>query len=175
MGDEIPRVLLLGNPLLRKISDEVNEFNSSSQQNDFATLHNVLLRFREEHGFGRGIAAPQLGMLKRVVALNLNGQQTTMVNPQIIWSSPEEFSLWDDCMCFPDLLVRVKRKSSISLKFQNPDGSFATWEKLDPARSELLQHELDHLDGVLAIDRAIDKESVSYRVNVQATDPQSGN
>jgi peptide deformylase len=167
MTEEQAKILLLGNPLLRKISDCVEEFTSKPLIRDLESLHNVLIRFREEHGFGRGMAAPQLGILKRVVALNLNGRQTTMINPEIIWSSPEEFSLWDDCMCFPDLLVRVKRNSSITVQYQDEAGKSCTWDKLDPATSELLQHEIDHLNGILAIDRAIDKESISYRINVE--------
>ncbi|HNB25171.1 MAG TPA: peptide deformylase, partial [Candidatus Melainabacteria bacterium] len=114
----------------------------------------------------RGVAAPQLGIMRRMIALNLNGRQTTMLNPEITWKSPEEFSLWDDCMCFPDLLVRLKRNSSITVKFQDESGNICIWEKLDPARSELLQHEIDHLNGVLAIDRALDKDSISYKSNV---------
>lgn len=167
MTEELPKVLLLGNPLLRQISKTVEQFEPRLLVGDTQNLHNVLLRFREEHGFGRGIAAPQLGILKRVIALNLSGTQTTMFNPEIIWKSPEEFTLWDDCMCFPDLLVRVKRFSSISVRYQDELGRPHTWDKLDSKTSELLQHELDHLDGILAIDRALDKESISYRSNVQ--------
>lgn len=167
MSEDLPKVLTLGNPILRQISREIDQAQVRLLEKDARDLHNVLLRFREEHGFGRGIAAPQLGNLKRMIALNLNGKQTTMLNPEIIWQSPEEFVLWDDCMCFPDILVRVKRFSSISVRFQDELGQLCTWEKLEPATSELLQHELDHLDGILAIDRAIDKESISYKANVQ--------
>ena len=167
MTDDLPKVLTLGNPILRQISKEIGPPQFRLLERDSRDLHNVLLRFREEHGFGRGIAAPQLGNLKRMIALNLNGKQTTMLNPEIIWQSPEEFSLWDDCMCFPDILVRVKRFSSITVQFQDELGNICTWEKLDPAISELLQHEIDHLNGILAIDRAIDKESISYKDNVQ--------
>lgn len=170
MMGELPKVLTLGNPKLREISKPVAEFKAPPLVTDARALHNVLLKFREEHGFGRGIAAPQLGIMKRMIALNLNGKQTTMLNPEVIWNSPEEFSLWDDCMCFPDLLVRLKRNSSITVQFQDESGSTCTWEKLDPATSELLQHEIDHLNGVLAIDRAIDKESISYKANVSDRD-----
>lgn len=168
-------VLLLGNPLLRNVSDQVTEFSGKILSADADALHGVLLRFREEHGFGCGIAAPQLGILKRIVALNLNGSQTTMVNPEIIWSSPEEITLWDDCMCFPDLLVRLRRKASISVKFQDEFGHDCNWDNLAPDLSELLQHEIDHLNGILAIDRAIDKEAISYRVNISPKEKQFAN
>jgi peptide deformylase len=167
MNTKHPEILLLGNPLLRKVSETVQEFGSKLLAAEAESLHGVLLRFREEHGFGRGIAAPQLGILKRILALNLNGKRTTMVNPEITWSSPEEFTLWDDCMSFPDLLVRVKRNISISVRFQDETGLALTWEKMDPSTSELLQHEIDHLNGILAVDRAIDRDSISYRANIK--------
>ena len=71
-------------------------------------------------------------------------------------------------MCFPDLLVRVRRHRSVTLAFQDEAGAPGLWERLDPAASELLQHELDHLDGVLAIDRALDARSIIYRAAFEA-------
>jgi peptide deformylase len=71
--------------------------------------------------------------------------------------------MWDDCMSFPNLLVRLERYKSISLRFQDEKGEFQEWSNLDVATSELLQHEIDHLDGILAVDRAIDKDSVILR------------
>ncbi len=165
MTDKDPAILLLGNPTLRKISAQVSDPTDRKMLTEAAGVHTKLLSFRSEHGFGRGMAAPQLGILKRIVALNLDGKQCTMINPEITWSSPEEFSLWDDCMCFPELLVRVKRNSSVSVQFQDETGKVIVWDKLDPALSELLQHEIDHLNGILAIDRAIDQTSISYRSN----------
>jgi peptide deformylase len=66
-------------------------------------------------------------------------------------------------MSFPNLLVRLERYKSISLRFQDEKGEFQEWSNLDVATSELLQHEIDHLDGILAVDRAIDKDSVILR------------
>ncbi|KAF0707168.1 hypothetical protein AaE_013739 [Aphanomyces astaci] len=61
------------------------------------------------------------------------------------------FSMWDDCMCFPDLLVRVSRHASISLGYLNHHGQIVHEDALPQAESELFQHELDHLDGILAV------------------------
>jgi peptide deformylase len=63
-------------------------------------------------------------------------------------------------MCFPDLLVRVKRNRSISISYLDASGEPRAWEHLGQAESELLQHELDHLDGVLATDLALDARSI---------------
>ena len=75
-------------------------------------------------------------------------------------------------MCFPDLLVRVRRNMSISVAFMDEQGTAKTWEHLGQAESELLQHELDHLDGVLATDLALDAQSIIYRAAFDA-DPAS--
>ncbi|MDC0718231.1 peptide deformylase [Nannocystis bainbridge] len=117
-------------------------------------LHHALAEFRAEHGFGRAIAAPQLGIGLRLVAMNLGDGPRTLVDPEIVWHSDETFTLWDDCMCFPELLVRVRRWTSISVRHRDEHGRLHLRERLPAAESELLQHELDHLDGVLAVDRA---------------------
>ncbi len=86
-----------------------------------------------------------------------------MINPELVWRSDETFTMWDDCMCFPDLLVRVRRHRSVSLRFLDREGQAHEWSKMDVAAAELLQHEIDHLDGVLALDRAIDREAIISR------------
>ena len=66
-------------------------------------------------------------------------------------------------MSFPDLLVRVERHRSVTVQYQDEHGHECILEKVGPALSELLQHEIDHLDGVLAVDRALDKEALVTR------------
>ena len=85
------------------------------------------------------------------------------MNPVITWRSEARFTLWDDCMCFPDLLVKVRRHASVTLAFTGEQGRRLGGERRPRAESELLQHELDHLDGVLATDRALDARSLIYR------------
>ncbi|HUR81831.1 MAG TPA: peptide deformylase, partial [Thermoanaerobaculia bacterium] len=86
-----------------------------------------------------------------------------VVNPVVTWRSGETFTMWDDCMSFPDLLVRVPRFRSLSLRYVDEHGEAKDWPELDAAASELLQHEIDHLDGVLAVDRALDARSLVMR------------
>lgn len=143
-------ILQLGNPALRIRSREVGSANAPAP---LARLQATLEAFRREHGFGRAIAAPQIGIPYRIIAVNL-GTPFVVVDPEITWRSDETFTLWDDCMSFPSLLVRVRRHRSISLRYRDEHGQPCTWEHLDPAAAELLQHEIDHLDGILAVDRA---------------------
>src|SRR5439155_19654778 len=79
------------------------------------------------------------------------------------WRSDETFTMWDDCMSFPSLLVKVRRYRSISLRYQDETGAARVWETLDQAAAELLQHEIDHLDGVLFIDRAEGPDALVHR------------
>jgi peptide deformylase len=88
------------------------------------------------------------------VAANLGQGPFLLVDPHITWRSEETFTMWDDCMCFPDLLVRLRRHRAVSLEYVDERGEPVTWERLELPEAELLQHELDHLDGVLAVDRA---------------------
>eukprot|EP00931_Biecheleriopsis_adriatica_P004163 TRINITY_DN105876_c0_g1_i1.p1 TRINITY_DN105876_c0_g1~~TRINITY_DN105876_c0_g1_i1.p1 ORF type:complete len:210 (-),score=39.98 TRINITY_DN105876_c0_g1_i1:49-678(-) len=162
----VPDVLLLGDERLKKIAQPTAHFSTDSLKKMETDLHARLTLFREEHGFGRAIAATQIDHHVRMIACNLSStdsdyrkdeQPFTICNPVITWKSDEKFSLWDDCMSFPDLLVRVRRHESISLRYEDVDGKEYVWENIPRAVAELLQHETDHLDGVLAVDLAEDK------------------
>lgn len=143
-------VLLLGDPRLRTRSAEVDSFDPRA----FAELAETLEAFRRQHGFGRAISAPQIGIAQRFIALNLGRGTFFIVNPVVTWRSDETFTMWDDCMSFPDLLVKLERAKSLSLRYVDEQGNAKEWPELDVASAELLQHELDHLDGILAVDRA---------------------
>ena len=72
------------------------------------------------------------------------------------------FAVWDDCLCFPDLLVKVRRHRSCRIRYRDPHGHERE-RFLEDDLSELLQHEYDHLDGILAVSRAIDGRSLALR------------
>lgn len=162
------RILLLGDPRLRLACEAVGDVVEPVFRAEARRLKDALDAFRAERGFGRGIAAPQIGIPKRFVAINLGAGTRCLVNPAIEWRSEETFTLWDDCMCFPELLVRVRRHASISVSFLDEEGRAQRWERLDRPASELLQHELDHLDGVLAVDLALDAASIVHRAAFDA-------
>ena len=155
-------VLLLGDPRLRRVSEPVGSISDPAYITDKHRLQITLEEFRARHGFGRAISAPQIGVPLRFVALHLD-RPFVIANPVITWKSSETFTMWDDCMSFPWLMVRLKRHRSISLQYVDEDGRTREWRELEQSTSELLQHEIDHLDGILAIDRALDRESVISR------------
>ena len=160
-------ILLLGNPLLREKCSIVTDFNSEELKKDITDLKDTLIDFRKNNGFGRGIAAIQIGIMKRIIALNLGKETFIVINPKITKQSNDTLTLWDDCMSFPNLLVRVTRSSMINLEYQDESGNQKEWQNLSNAESELLQHEIDHLDGILAVDKAINPQDIIYRSNYE--------
>ena len=154
------RILQLGDPLLRAVSKPVASPDEAevTLRDLRATLH----EFQRIRGFGRGISAVQIGELQRVIYIEFNSCPYVLLNPEYEWKSEERFILWDDCFSFPDLLVKVERHTSVGIRYLDEKGKPQELEAED-AFSELLQHEIDHLDGVLAIDRAIDKNSFATR------------
>ena len=161
-------ILLLGDPRLRQVCREVSDFADPDLHVACATLTATLVAFQGRHGFGRAIAAPQIGVDLRIVAMDPAHGPPLLVNPQIVWRSEEGITLWDDCMSFPDLLVRLRRRRSISLRYKDAEGALREWSDLEPGVAELLQHEIDHLDGVLAIDHALDREAIVLRAVFEA-------
>ena len=133
-------VLILGDPLLRRKSAPIGDFSDPVLKDEMRDLKEALERFRREHGFGRGIAAPQIGIPRRMIALNLGQGTFVIANPEIVRRSDEMFTMWDDCMSFPDLLVRVRRHVSVDLRYMDEDGSAKEWTGIGQAESELLQH-----------------------------------
>ena len=154
-------ILQLGNPALRVRCSPVRSFGDPALSGLVTDLRDTLYAFRAQNGFGRGIAAPQIGSSLRVIFID-TGAPTEMINPVIVRRSRTRMVLWDDCFSFPTLLVRVRRNLSIEVRYRDAAGKSRTI-RARGALSELLQHEIDHLDGILAIDRAIDSRHIVYR------------
>ena len=81
-----------------------------------------------------------------------------MVNPKITWKSEEKVLLDEGCLSVPDQNGEVSRSKSIKLTFQNKDGKYKKW-KLDGIAARVVQHEIDHLEGILFVDYFDDKEN----------------
>ena len=154
-------ILKLGDPRLYEVCEPVLREELVEVPGWIQQLHEAMEDVRRVYGFGRGIAAPQLGIMKRLFYLQLD-RPYVVINPELNELSEEKFELWDDCMSFPNLLVRVKRHQSLSLHYLD-----AQWQpqvlKVEGATSELIQHEYDHLDGVLCTMRALDEKSFQWK------------
>lgn len=159
----VATVLRLGDARLRRIAQPVLDFSDPAFVSGSSALVATLGEFRRRNGFGRAIAAPQIGIAQRFIAVDLGDGPFLVVNPHVVERTDDIFTMWDDCMSFPDLLVKVARHTSISFTYQDETGTEREWSQLKLAESELLQHEIDHLDGILAVDRALDRESLVWR------------
>ncbi len=127
-------------------------------------LHEILMAFRKKYGAGRAIAAPQIGIHKRLIYLNIEKPQV-LINPVLENKSSETIEVWDDCLSFPELFVKVKRHKRCAIKFTDIKGHSQSWD-IEDDMSELLQHECDHLDGILATQRAINSKSFKHRAGI---------
>ena len=157
----VREILLLGNPELWRPSSPVISVNSREIRELIGDLSATLDNFREQNGFGRGIAAPQIGVGRRMIFLNV-GESFPLINPTITRASREMMELWDDCFSIPDLMIRVRRHVEVDVSYTDDRGAQRVM-KASGALSELLQHEIDHLNGILATDRAIDGRSFAMR------------
>jgi peptide deformylase len=157
----VREILLLGHPLLRKKCEKVTDFSDPIMRQTIVDLQDTLAHFRSTHGFGRGIAAPQIGVKKKIIFINID-TPTVLINPRITSRSKRMMLLWDDCFSFPEIMVKVRRHLDVHVAYQNETGKKETLEGTD-GLSELLQHEIDHIDGILAIDRAIDSKHIIFR------------
>lgn len=150
-------ILLLGNPKLYEVSAPVDHIELQQLSLIVQDLHDTLIAFREKYHAGRAIAAPQIGIQKRILYMCIE-QPIVFINPVLEPVGEEKMVVMDDCMSLPNLLVKVERYKKCKIKYL--DMNWIEQELLlDGDLSELLQHEYDHLDGILATMRAIDKRS----------------
>src|SRR5690348_9517486 len=156
----VRRILQLGDPLLRAVSAPVATAAEAAPV--FDDLRDTLHEFQRTHGFGRGISAVQIGVLKRLIYIEMDGHPYPLRNPRFEHQSARKFKLWDDCFSFPNLLVWLERSERVTVRYEDETGAERIIEA-SGAFSELLQHEIDHLDGILAVDRALDRNSFCTR------------
>jgi len=141
----------LGDPILRAQCEPVKTVRSPAVRMVADDLQDTLRDLKAEHGWGRGLAAPQIGAPLRIVYIEAP-KPCFLVNPEILDIGTEDFDVWDDCFSIPGLFVRVQRAHSVKVAYSDLAGRRNTLEA-DGALAELLQHEIDHLDGVLMVDR----------------------
>ncbi len=153
----VREILLLGNPKLYEVSSPVEPYELPELAPVIRDLHDTLMAYREKYGAGRAIAAPQIGVQKRLLYMHID-EPVVFINPQLTFVGDEQMEVMDDCMSFPGLLVRVMRHKICKITFRD-----LAWQPremlLAEDLSELLQHEYDHLDGILATMRAMDNKS----------------
>jgi len=152
----------LGDPVLREPCKEVKDPSAPEIRALVEDLQDTLAFWRKTTGYGRGIAAPQIGVSQRVIFLRLPGEDPwPLVNPNILERSAERIVVWDACLSFLSIFMQVERNRGITVQYQDLQSKthqIQAGELRD--LSELLQHEIDHLDGILCIDRVTDLRTI---------------
>lgn len=156
-------ILILGNEKLYEVCAPVSIDDLEDAKRVAKDLEDTLDAFRETKGFGRAIAAPQIGDSVRIIFMKLDGEATVFINPCMEIIDEESFTLWDDCMSFPGLEVKVERYKTIRVTYRDLDWQIQT-EVFEGDLSELFQHEFDHLNGTLAVQQAVDDRA--FRMTV---------
>ena len=144
-------IVLMGDPVLRREAEEVDSFDDDLRElveDMWQTMY---------HADGIGLAAPQIGVSRRVTVIDLRREdepeaRVALVNPRVVWVSKESEKAPEGCLSIPGMEEVVTRPWSIRVEGFDPDGNEVHIEA-DELFARALQHEIDHLDGILFPDR----------------------
>lgn len=136
------------NPILKTTLDDF-DFNNPPINPEELALE--MIRIMNEHK-GYGLSANQIGLSYRVFAL-ASEPAYVCFNPKIVWESEETIYLDEGCLSFPGLVVKIKRPRHVRLRFQTPNGNITT-KKFTGITARAIQHEMDHLNGILFYEKA---------------------
>ena len=144
-------ILIHPDPRLKKVCAPVGEITD-----ELRTLGQDMLETMYDAP-GVGLAAPQIGVLKRVIVMDCNKppeddpRPLVMFNPEIVWQSAEIVASEEGCLSLPEQYAPVERSATVRLRWTDPEGA-PQEETFEGLWSVCVQHELDHLDGKLFID-----------------------
>lgn len=159
----IKPVLQLGDPRLREKSSAVNNFFTSEMKDLLRNLSDTFFDAKNKYHYCRGIAAPQIGSLRRVVFIDDDRFKGPLINPRVIFASSHTHEVWDSCLSFSlAFFVQIDRQDSVKVEFFNKEGTKRVLQA-EGTLSELLQHEIDHLEGILSIDRVKNTRQILMR------------
>ena len=147
----IHRIRLLGDPVLRMRSEPVTNHRSPAVRLVGTDLKETLRDLKARHGLGRGLSAPHIGAPMRMSDIEI-ADPSLLLHPEIPDVGTTDCLVWDSCFSFPDFMVQVQRAYRISVQYLDTRGEEQELDAEGPL-AELLQHEIDHLDGVLIVDR----------------------
>lgn len=142
------QIRLEGDPVLRKKSRKVQDINDRIK----TLLEDMVDTMNDADGIG--LAAPQVGILRRAIVIDIGDGPIKLVNPEIIDREGEQVEV-EGCLSIPNIAGTVKRPNWVKVKYLDENGN----EKIiqgDGLLARALCHEIDHLDGVLYIDKVIE-------------------
>lgn len=142
----IKEIIKYPDPILRKNCEEVKEATE-----EIIKLCQDMIETKKA-GQGIGLAAPQIGELKRIIVIRLEEGPRVFINPKIIKKSKEIEIGEEGCLSFPKLFLKIKRTKEVEVESLDVDGK-TIQIKTEGLLARIFQHEIDHLDGILFIDR----------------------
>lgn len=147
--EAMSRIVQYGDPVLRSRASEIDRFDSDLAVE--AAEMSVLMR----DAFGCGLAANQVGRLRRILVFQSSEDEEpgALVNPVMEWASEETETMTEGCLSIPGVVLDVERPIQATFTGLDLEGRPVKWE-MEGLRARIIQHELDHLDGVLILDRA---------------------
>ena len=145
------QIVVMGDPILRTATAEVDAFDRDLKmlvRDLFETMY---------HAEGIGLAAPQIGISRRVIVIDLRSEEQpearlALINPSVVWASAESDKEPEGCLSIPGLEEVIKRSLAIRVEAVDIDGGRMELEA-EGLFARVLQHEMDHLDGILFVDR----------------------
>jgi peptide deformylase len=146
----IREILVVPHPVLKQVSTSVDVVDDALR----ALMDEMLETMYDAPGIG--LAAVQIGVPKRVIVMDLAGKDEPsapryFVNPEIVWASDDTAPYEEGCLSVPEYYDEVERPARVKLKYLNYQGE-AVEEDADGMFAVCIQHEMDHLEGVLFID-----------------------
>jgi len=141
-------IVKIGDPILRERAKNVNDITS----NILKLLSNLADTMYDAQGVG--LAAPQIGVPKRVIVVDVGEGLIELINPQIILKSEKKDVDIEGCLSIPGIKGEVERAFEVTVQGLDRDGNHLTI-KGEGLLARALQHEIDHLDGILFVDKAI--------------------
>ncbi len=148
----VKEIVKVGDSLLRKKSKLIISFGTQEMIQLKEDLRETLMEFRRKYNYGRGISAVQVGVLKRVIYIQTDEFEGMLCNPVIVSKSEDLFWTWDSCFSVDAaFFVQIERYKEIEVEYHDVQGKKRLLIAKDNL-SGLLQHEIDHLDGILFID-----------------------
>ncbi len=134
------------NSILKRKCEEVKEITEEIK----ILGQRMIETMRESQGVG--LAASQVGELKRIIIIQMEKGPRIFINPEIIKKSKETETMEEGCLSFPGLFLKIKRAKMVEIEALNESGEKIQF-KVDGFIACIFQHEIDHLDGVLFINR----------------------
>ncbi|MDD4915197.1 MAG: peptide deformylase [Methylococcales bacterium] len=154
---DLPHIIQLGDARLREIARPIEDFNCAATRRLIADMQNLM-----QAGNGVGIAAPQLGESWRVVIIASRPTSryphapempaTVMINPRFEITDASQHKDWEGCLSIPGIRALAPRYRAIKVFYQNPQAEFLQLA-LDHFPARVFQHEYDHLQGLVYLDR----------------------